>query len=363
MIIRLVFALLCCLSLALPAHARLTLGVVPSSGGLFASEAQAQQLAGVLGAKLRQEVAVRVFADEATLHDWLNRFRTVDIAVISRSYLSRQAAGEFLLLADYWRPGQQGPAGDTLVVRQGFNPNLMARVQKVLLGLGTDGARAPLLQELRLEGFVLPGERPPPAAAPDPVVPVVPQAAAMEPSAAPAPVAAAKTEPSIETQTTSNPKDAAKPKETSKPKEAAKPKSKEKPAAKTAPKPAAKPAPKATAQPAAKPAPKPEATKAAAQPVPKPAAKPEPKAEVKAAETEPKAAPALTPLAAGAHEPSAPAQEPSPAGGGFYLLLALLLAAMTAAAVFLVRQLRGLSQAMRWFSAQDSGDKGEPPQG
>lgn len=357
MIIRLVFALLFSLTLALPAHARLTLGVVPSSGGLFTSEAQAQQLAGALEAKLRQEVAVRVFADEATLHDWLNRFRTVDIAVISRSYLSRQAAGEFLLLADYWRPGQQGPAGDTLVVRQGFNPNLMARVQKVLLGLGTDGARAPLLQELRLEGFVLPGERPPPAAAPDPVVPVAPEAAAMEPSAAPAPVAAAKTEPITETQITS------KPKETSKSKEAAKPKSKEKPAAKTAPKPAAKPAPKATAQPAAKPAPKPEATKAAAQPVPKPAAKPEPKAEVKAAETEPKAAPALTPLAAGAHEPSAPAQEPSPAGGGFYLLLALLLAAMTAAAVFLVRQLRGLSQAMRWFSAQDSGDKGEPPQG
>lgn len=344
---RLVLTLLCCLFLALPAHARMTLGVVPSSGGLFTSEAQAQQLAAVLEAKLRQEVAVRVFADEATLHDWLNRFRTVDLAVLSRSYLSRQAAGEFLLLVDYWRPGQQGLAGDTLVARQGFNPNLMARVQKVLLGLGADGARAPLLQELRLERFVLPGERPPSVAAPAPAVAVEPEPALMEAPAAPAPVAAAKVEPETESKTTSKPKDAAKSK------------SREKKAAKAEPKPAAKPAPKATAQPAPKAAPKPEATQVAEKPKPKA----DPKVEAKPAEAAPLAAPAATPPAAGAQEPAAPAPQPPSAGAGFYLLLALLLAALSAAAVFLVRQLRGLSQAMQWFSAQEPGDKQEPPQG
>ena len=121
---KLLFTLLCLLTLALPAQARVTLGVTVSPGGLFQSEAQAQHLGTVLGQRLRQEVVVRVFQDEATLHDWLNRFRTVDVAVFSRSYLRRQPGGEFLQVVDYWRPDQKGIAGDKVVARQGFSPEI-----------------------------------------------------------------------------------------------------------------------------------------------------------------------------------------------------------------------------------------------
>lgn len=328
---KLMFLLLFCLSSALPAHARITLGVVPSAAGLVRSEAQAQQLAGALEQTLRQDVVVRVFEDEVTLHDWLQRFRTVDIAILSRAYLNQQAAGEFQLIVDYWRPGQTGLSVETLVARQGFNPALLTRIQTGLLSLGDNGTNSPVLEKLKLDRFVLPGTRPLPE--PSPFT-----------TATPAP-------PELETQAASPP-----------PAEAAATKSEAKE------KPKSKPEPKPEPKPKAEPKPKPE---------PKPKAEPKSKAEPQAADrqeaaAEPPSGPATSPSqplledavtkdAAGAGSvppPEPPAQSGS---GGLYLFLALLLTALTAAAGYLVWQLRRLSRAMLWFSAQNPADRDDPP--
>lgn len=338
----LLLTLLCLLSLAFPAHARITLGVTVSPAGLFHSEAQAQHLGAALGQRLHQEVVVRVFQDEATLHDWLNRFRTVDVGVLSRPYLRRQPGGEFLQVADYWRPGQKGVAGDRVVARQGFSPESLRRVQNALLGLSEQGRRSPVLDELNLARFVLPGESPEPEPSPFLIDPPAPEPVA--------PAAAVVAEPEAS------------------PKVEAKKKSK----TKAQPKPEPKPKPK----PAAKPQPKPE---------PKPKPKPEPptKGATGALSAEPEAAatavagtppeqsppPAVlsgeAPTGARAGDPAPPEtnQGSSSTPTWLYLLLALMTLGLTAAAGYLVWQVRRLNRAVQGFTAEQPPDKDESPPG
>lgn len=342
----LLLTLLCLLSLALPAHARITLGVTVSPAGLFHSEAQAQNLGTALGQRLRQEVVVRVFQDEPTLHDWLNRFRTVDVGVLSRPYLRRQPGGEFLLLADYWRPGQKGVAGDRVVARQGFSPESLRRVQNALLGLSEQGRRSPVLDELNLVRFVLPGESPQPEPSPFLIDPPAPEPVAPTAAVVAEPEANPKVEPKKKSQTKAQPKPAPKPK----------PKPKTKPEAKPQPKPEPKPKPK--------PAPLAKGATGALSAEPETAA-----TAVAGTPPEQSPPPAVlggeAPTGARDGDPALPEakQGSSSTPAWLYLLLALMTLGLTAAAGYLVWQVRRLNRAVQCFTAEQPPDKNEPPPG
>lgn len=120
--------------LPLSAWSALTFGAVPREGGLIRDDAQARQFATALENQLGEEVNVRLFRDEATLHAWLNRYQLVDIAVLSRDYVKRQPAGEFILLSGSGAFGSLDP----FVLRQGTNRRLVPRLQTTINRLSAD---------------------------------------------------------------------------------------------------------------------------------------------------------------------------------------------------------------------------------
>lgn len=134
MIRNLVIALLLVALLPVSAWSALTFGAVPREGGLIRNDAQARQFAAALKNQLGEEVIVRLFDDEATLHAWLNRYQLVDIAVLSRAYVKRQSAGEFILLSGSGAFGSL----DGFVLRQGTNRRLVPRLQTTINRLSAD---------------------------------------------------------------------------------------------------------------------------------------------------------------------------------------------------------------------------------
>ncbi|WP_240746392.1 DUF4388 domain-containing protein [Desulfuromonas acetexigens] len=118
----------------LSAWSALTFGAVPREGGLIRDDAQARQFAAALENQLGEEVDVRLFRDEATLHAWLNRYQLVDIASLSRDYVKRQSAGEFILLSGSGAFGSL----DSFVLRQGTNRRLVPRLQTTINRLSAD---------------------------------------------------------------------------------------------------------------------------------------------------------------------------------------------------------------------------------
>lgn len=134
MIRNLFISLLFVALLPLSAWSALTFGAAPREGGLIRDDAHARQFAAALENQLGEEVDVRLFRDEATLHAWLNRFQLVDIAVLSREYVKQQPAGEFILLSGTGAFGSL----DSFVLRQGTNRRLVPRLQTTINRLSTD---------------------------------------------------------------------------------------------------------------------------------------------------------------------------------------------------------------------------------
>lgn len=134
MIRNLFISLLLVALLPLSAWSALTFGAVPREGGLIRDDAQARQFAAALENQLGEEVDVRLFRDEATLHAWLNRYQLVDIAILSRDYVKRQPAGEFILLSGSGAFGSLDP----FVLRQGTNRRLVPRLQITINRLSAD---------------------------------------------------------------------------------------------------------------------------------------------------------------------------------------------------------------------------------
>lgn len=110
-------ALLFCLQFLLPlsAQARLTLGWVPGAA-VLGSENQVRQLAVQLEAGLAEPVELRAFADEPQLHEWLHRYRMVDLAPLSEGYLRSLPAGQLLPATRV----VSGSAAAQWVLRQGL---------------------------------------------------------------------------------------------------------------------------------------------------------------------------------------------------------------------------------------------------
>jgi ABC-type phosphate/phosphonate transport system substrate-binding protein len=170
----------------------MTLGVTVANG-LVRSESQVQALAAYLESRLGEPVSWRVFASDAVLHDWLNRFRQVDLAVLDADYLQGQLPGEFFRLGRGLRP--DGSATAMVVMRQGSDPTTLERAQQALLTMEQTADGKALLETLGLRQFVaaprvLPSrnvkaaEKPRPLAPPPPA----PVARKTQPAPVPAPV-------------------------------------------------------------------------------------------------------------------------------------------------------------------------------
>lgn len=137
--VRLLFLFFMIFCWAAPVQARLTFGVVPKATHFFPSAEQARALADYLARRLGEEVEVREFQEVADLHEWLNRYRTVDMAAFTVSYVRRQPAGEFEVLATVVPlVAISGQATELVVARQGVRRGLRNRLELALTAMGGD---------------------------------------------------------------------------------------------------------------------------------------------------------------------------------------------------------------------------------
>lgn len=131
------------LFLPMTAQARLTLGWVKGAA-ILGSEDQAKRLAAYLGARLAEPVVLRACTDEAQLHDWLHRYRMVDLAPLSQGYLQRLPAGQLLPVADL----KVGSAAAQMVLRQGLRSDQQLQLRTLLVNLSEEPAGRDLLAGL-----------------------------------------------------------------------------------------------------------------------------------------------------------------------------------------------------------------------
>ncbi len=152
---RLIVLTLLLLSWASPVAAKLSLGVVPAANKLFCSMSQAQRFAAYLEKRLGEEVTVREFQGAAELHEWLNRFRMVDLAVFTVDYVRHQSIGEFDFLATAVPDGgDASKASELVVARQGVRRGLRNRLEVVLTAMEGDPEGAQLLAEVGISRLV-----------------------------------------------------------------------------------------------------------------------------------------------------------------------------------------------------------------
>lgn len=172
----------------------MTLGVTVANG-LVRSESQVQALATYLESRLGEPVSWRVFASDTKLHDWLNRFQQVDLAVLDADYLQGQVPGEFFRLGRGVRP--DGSATALVVMRQGSDPKTLQRAQQALLSMGQSSDGKALLENLGLREFVaaprvLPSRNVTASEKPRPVAPPPPAPVARKTKPAPVPASVVK---------------------------------------------------------------------------------------------------------------------------------------------------------------------------
>ncbi len=136
--------LLLCLLLLLPvtAQARLTLGWVKGAA-ILGTEDQARRLAAHLEARLAEPVVLRACNDEAQLHEWLHRYRMVDLAPLSQGYFQRVPAGQLLPVAEF----KSGGAAAQMVMRQGLRSDQQLQLRTLLANLPEEFA-ADLLADM-----------------------------------------------------------------------------------------------------------------------------------------------------------------------------------------------------------------------
>ncbi len=186
------------------AQARLTLGWVPGAA-ILGREDQAQRLAAHLEARLAEPVELRYFSNEAQLHEWLHRYRMVDLATLSEDYYQQLPTGQLLPVASL----SFNSASAQLVLHQGLRSEQQLQLRTLLAELSNDPAGSELLAGLGNLGLSPPQGSPlisVPTGAPVPALPVVaepgrgdatvPQlsATAVQPSSS----GAAKTPPPLE---------------------------------------------------------------------------------------------------------------------------------------------------------------------
>lgn len=164
----------------LAAQAELTLGWIPGAAVLGRQD-QARQLAAHLQFHLDQPVELRAFADEDQLHQWLQRYRMVDLAPLSLDYLQRLPPGQLLPVANL----STASAAAQLVVRQGLASEQQLQLRTLLANTPDDPAGRAFLASLGAPPAPAPPGEPPltgdgsgpplePAATPQDEPPVLP---------------------------------------------------------------------------------------------------------------------------------------------------------------------------------------------
>ncbi|TYO99500.1 hypothetical protein EDC39_10222 [Geothermobacter ehrlichii] len=140
-----------------PAQAKdLVFGYTPEVCDLIRTTDQADALAAYLSEQLGRRVVPRAFRSERNLHYWLDRFREVDLAVVSAGYLSRNGRGGLIPVAGYVRKSDGRDGQGMVVARRGFSPALFVRTGNALAGLSS----GELLGVLDVLTFYRPGEKP-----------------------------------------------------------------------------------------------------------------------------------------------------------------------------------------------------------
>ena len=94
------FFLIVVLAAPLVAEARLTFGVTRHLQEVVGGASVVEEWRRLLEAGLNDEVRLRVFADEATLLEWMERYRSVELGLVFRATALHQPAGRFFSLAD-----------------------------------------------------------------------------------------------------------------------------------------------------------------------------------------------------------------------------------------------------------------------
>lgn len=181
--------LLLSLLLLLPvaAQARLTLGWVPGAA-ILGQQDQAQRLAAHLEARLGEPVTLRYFRNEEQLHEWLHRYRMVDLAALSQDYYRELPAGQLVPVVSL----SSNSATAQLVLRQDLTSEQQLQLRTLLANLETDpAAGSSLLADIGKLQLNRPEEprpslppgtpaaalAPPPAVPPPPPIPAAPPAA------------------------------------------------------------------------------------------------------------------------------------------------------------------------------------------
>ena len=168
--VRLLFLLCMIFCWVAPVQARLTFGVVPKATHFFPSLEQAQALADYLAQRLGEEVEVREFQEIADLHEWLNRYRTVDMAAFTVSYVRQQQAGEFEVLATIVPLAvASGQATELVVARQGVRRGLRNRLEVALTAMAGDPEGKRLLAASGISHLIGAKVSPPAVVAGDPL--------------------------------------------------------------------------------------------------------------------------------------------------------------------------------------------------
>jgi len=143
--------------LATPAWGKLTLGVVPSPSSVIQDKSQAKKFAEYLQAGLHEPVSLRIFNSEPLLHQWLNHYREVDLAIISETLFDSQRQGEFYLLTNYLPGPESNIQTGVLVGRRGLSPARRQQLTDLLMVMDTDQAALSLLRSMHVASFGTPG--------------------------------------------------------------------------------------------------------------------------------------------------------------------------------------------------------------
>ncbi len=141
------------------AQAKLTLGLVPTDEGVFATKAEAWKLARYLTQQIGDPVLVKSFNNEEVLYDWIATYQLLDLAIFSPAFYAQKPDGASRYLADLVKPGTTpyGQRGGTLAARQGLQATQIHDLSRALFHMSDENHGRSVLQAIGLARVDPPG--------------------------------------------------------------------------------------------------------------------------------------------------------------------------------------------------------------
>ncbi|GAB4166549.1 MAG: hypothetical protein Tsb0017_01880 [Geothermobacteraceae bacterium] len=144
------------LFLVSPARADVTLGALKGQPCLPTSNQQAERFAGWLEQQLGEPVRLRIFNSPTLLHQWMNRYREVDLGLLPADFLDQYHAIEFQRLIAY-EPTRSSIKTTILAGRRGLPGARIQQLRDLLLTMDTDAEGIALLKEMGVGAYRAPG--------------------------------------------------------------------------------------------------------------------------------------------------------------------------------------------------------------